>query len=108
MTKDFNFSVSPLAASKIIGFKEKGPYFRISVEPGGCFGFQYAFLFEKERQQEDFLLKKNGANILINKVSEPFLQNATLDYKDEMMGSYFFIENPKAQSSCGCKNSFSF
>jgi len=102
-----NLNVSDIALKKLqntLGTKE---YFRIRVDPGGCFGFQYIFIQEKEKKEDDIILEKEEVKILIDPQSVDFLENAELCYVDEMMGSHFFIKNPQAESSCGCKNSFS-
>jgi len=99
------FTVSEKAAQKLCS---RGAYFRVRVDTGGCFGFQYAFSFEDNPATDDLLIKDKGAKILIDTVSQAFLEGATLEYQDEMIGSTFCIENPKAENACGCKNSFSF
>ena len=101
-----SFSVSKSAARKILDSADRGSFFRVRVDPGGCFGFQYAFSFEKAKESEDLVFENEGAKVLVDKASLPFLKEATLDYQEEMIGSHFVVENPAVQSSCGCKNSF--
>ena len=80
---------------------------RIAVEGGGCSGFQYEIKLENGPNNDDLILEKNGQLVLIDKVSLPFLENAVIDYTQELIGARFVIENPNATSSCGCGISFS-
>jgi len=87
---------------------------RIAVEGGGCSGFQYEIKLEQYEiklengpNNDDLILEKNGQLVLIDKVSLPFLENAVIDYTQELIGARFVIENPNATSSCGCGISFS-
>lgn len=82
-------------------------FLRVAVEGGGCSGFQYDIKLEDTAQTDDLILEKDGARVLIDAVSLPFLQNATIDYSRELIGARFVIENPNATSSCGCGTSFS-
>ncbi|WP_455479989.1 iron-sulfur cluster insertion protein ErpA [Bartonella sp. B23] len=80
---------------------------RISVEGGGCSGFSYKYNLVSEKSEDDLVLKKNGAIVLIDSVSLPFLEGAEIDFVDDLMGQSFQIHNPNAISSCGCGVSFS-
>lgn len=100
-------SVTKSASDRIKQATKKADFFRIKVESGGCFGFQYIFSFEEEKTEQDLCIEDSGVQVLIDPSSVPFLNEATLDYKEEMIGSCFFIDNPQSKSSCGCKNSFS-
>ena len=80
---------------------------RIAVEGGGCSGFQYNIDLTESPEEDDLVLEKDGAQVLIDPVSLPFLQNAVIDFTDELIGARFVIENPNAASSCGCGTSFS-
>lgn len=79
---------------------------RVAVDGGGCSGFQYDIRFD-EPTADDLVLEKNGHKVLIDPVSLPFLENAVVDFTEELIGSRFIIENPNASSSCGCGISFS-
>lgn len=79
------------------------PYLRISVQGGGCSGFQYVFDFEQEKMEDDFELGK----VLIDSMSMMYLDSAVIDYVEDLMGSQFVINNPNAQTTCGCGSSFS-
>ena len=80
---------------------------RVFVQGGGCSGFQYGFTFDDEVNDDDFVLEFNGVKLLVDSASGMYLQGATINYKDELMSSSFVIENPNAQSTCGCGSSFS-
>lgn len=79
---------------------------RVAVDGGGCSGFQYDIRFD-EPAQDDLILEENGQKVLIDPVSLPFLENAVIDYTEELIGARFVIDNPNASSSCGCGISFS-
>ena len=79
---------------------------RVAVEGGGCSGFQYEIKLD-EAASDDLVLEKNGQRVLVDQVSLPFLQNAVIDFTQELIGARFVIENPNASSSCGCGTSFS-
>jgi len=80
---------------------------RVAVEGGGCSGFQYEIALTESAEDDDLVLEKGGATVLIDPVSLPFLQNAVIDFSDELIGARFVVENPNATSSCGCGTSFS-
>ena len=79
---------------------------RVAVEGGGCSGFQYDIKLD-DPAADDLVLEKDGAKVLVDAVSLPFLQNAVIDFNEELIGARFVIENPNATSSCGCGTSFS-
>jgi iron-sulfur cluster insertion protein len=80
---------------------------RVFVQGGGCSGFQYGFTFDEEQNEDDFDFDYGGVKLLVDSMSWGYLQGATIDYKDDIMGSSFSIENPNAQTTCGCGSSFS-
>ena len=80
---------------------------RIGVVGGGCSGFQYNFSFEDQRTDDDLVIERNGAAVLVDSTSLELLKGSELDYVEEMVGSSFQVKNPNATSSCGCGNSFS-
>jgi iron-sulfur cluster assembly accessory protein len=80
---------------------------RVAVEGGGCSGFQYDIHLEAAPAADDLVLEKDGAKVLIDPVSLPFLADAEIDFTDELIGARFVINNPNAASSCGCGTSFS-
>jgi iron-sulfur cluster insertion protein len=107
---DTQFSVTPNAAKRIafLASKEAKPVMmRVAVLGGGCSGFQYNFSFEEGRQDDDLLIERDGAAVLVDSTSLELLKGSQLDYVEEMVGSAFQVKNPNATSSCGCGNSFS-
>jgi iron-sulfur cluster insertion protein len=84
----------------------EGRSLRVAVEGGGCSGFQYDIRLD-DPAEDDLVLEKDGQKVLVDSVSLPFLQNAVIDFTEELIGARFVIENPNAASSCGCGVSFS-
>ncbi|AQS41495.1 MAG: Iron-sulfur cluster assembly accessory protein [Candidatus Tokpelaia hoelldobleri] len=80
---------------------------RISVEGGGCSGFSYKYELVAEQNADDLVIEKNGARVLIDSTSLPFMDGAEINFVDNLMGQAFEINNPNASSSCGCGTSFS-
>lgn len=80
---------------------------RIAVEGGGCSGFQYDIRLEDGAAEDDLVLEKDGQRVLVDPISLPFLQNAVIDFSEELIGARFVVQNPNAASSCGCGTSFS-
>lgn len=92
--------------SKILSAEEASAL-RVSVEGGGCSGFQYRYDLVEGPADDDLVLTGETATVVVDPVSLPFLAGAELDYVDDVMGQSFQIKNPNAQSSCGCGTSFS-
>ncbi len=82
-------------------------HLRVAVLGGGCSGFSYQFTLEDAPADDDMVVEAGEAKVLIDPVSLPFLSGSKIDYKREIVGSRFAIENPNATSSCGCGTSFS-
>ncbi len=104
------FSLSESAARRIafLAAKEAKPVMmRVAVLGGGCSGFQYNFSFEEQRGDDDLLIERDGATVVVDATSLELLKGSELDYVEEMVGSAFQVKNPNATSSCGCGNSFS-
>jgi iron-sulfur cluster insertion protein len=80
---------------------------RMFVQGGGCSGFSYGFTLDEEKNEDDFDIEKGGVHLLVDSMSAQYLQGATVDYKEDLMGSSFTIKNPTAVSTCGCGSSFS-
>lgn len=91
----------------ILSNESPGAVFRVSVEGGGCSGFQYQFAVEPAAGVEDALLEQGGARVAIDPTSLGFLTGARIDFVDDLMGQSFRVENPNATASCGCGSSFS-
>lgn len=83
------------------------PMLRVSVEGGGCSGFQYKFDLVGDKADDDLILEKSGAIVLIDPVSVQYMEGAQIDFVDDLMGASFQIKNPQATASCGCGTSFS-
>jgi iron-sulfur cluster assembly accessory protein len=92
---------------EILGSESSGAMLRVSVEGGGCSGFQYKFDIERQKADEDIVLRRDAAVVLIDPVSLGFLQGAEIDYVDDLIGASFKVNNPNATASCGCGTSFS-
>jgi len=80
---------------------------RTFVQGGGCSGFSYGFTLDEEQNEDDFEIVLDEFKVLVDAMSMQYLQGASIDYKEEPMGSQFVITNPNAQSTCGCGSSFS-
>lgn len=80
---------------------------RVAVLGGGCSGFQYKFDLEDSVADDDIVIEKDGVRVVVDSVSQPFLDGAVIDYKDELIGAHFAVDNPNVTSSCGCGTSFS-
>ncbi|MFK7867219.1 MAG: HesB/IscA family protein [Alphaproteobacteria bacterium] len=83
-----------------------GAMLRLRVLGGGCSGYQYKFELDWQASLDDFIATHDGASLLIDPASLPFLENAVIDFVDELGGAYFKVENPAASSGCGCGTSF--
>jgi iron-sulfur cluster insertion protein len=79
---------------------------RVFVQGGGCSGFQYGFTFDEQRNEDDFDVPAE-VPVVVDSMSMQYLQGATIDYREDLMGANFSINNPQAQSTCGCGSSFS-
>jgi iron-sulfur cluster insertion protein len=103
--------ITPAAKEKITDLliQENNPKLslRTFVQGGGCSGFSYGFTFDEEKNEDDFEFSIGDFKVLVDAMSMQYLQGAKIDYKDELMGSSFVINNPNAQSTCGCGSSFS-
>src|SRR5699024_9429913 len=86
--------------------EESGLYLRFGVKGGGCSGLSYGLGFDGERKDDDTEVEKQGLKILIDADSAGIVEGTTIDYKQNMMGGGFTIENPNAMVTCGCGSSF--
>jgi iron-sulfur cluster assembly accessory protein len=80
---------------------------RVAVRPGGCSGFSYEMFFDADVASDDVQIEHDGVKVVIDPASQQMLKGATLDFKDGLQGAGFAINNPNAQRSCGCGQSFS-
>lgn len=79
---------------------------RVFVQGGGCSGFQYGFTFDESRNEDDFDVPAE-VPVVVDSMSMQYLQGATINYREDLMGASFMIDNPQAVSTCGCGSSFS-
>jgi iron-sulfur cluster assembly accessory protein len=104
-----NVTVTERAAQRIgeiLRQEPAGTMLRVSVAGGGCSGFQYKFDTERERTDDDIAIERAGATVLIDPVSLNYMAGSEIDFVDDLIGSSFKINNPKATASCGCGTSF--
>jgi iron-sulfur cluster assembly accessory protein len=108
MTTDV--TISERAARRIgeiLGKEGGGAMLRISVEGGGCSGFQYKFDVDHDKAADDLVIARDSAVVLIDPASVPFLAGSEVDFVDDLIGASFRVNNPNATASCGCGTSFS-
>ena len=103
MEKKLNFTDQALNQINIITDNQDKKFFRITVQGGGCSGFKYNFGFDAKSNDDDIIFGK----VIIDKSSLDIISGSVVDFKKEMIGESFVIENPKAKASCGCGLSFS-
>lgn len=100
---------SAIAKIKDILAEENNPELRLRVfvQGGGCSGFQYGFTLDEVSNDDDFQHKYDDVVVLVDSMSWQYLQGSTINYKEDLMGANFVIDNPQAVSTCGCGASFS-
>jgi len=101
---------SAVAKIKEILAEEQDPNLKVRmfVQGGGCSGFQYGFTLDDQgAQEDDFVIEKDGVEILVDAMSSQYVQGAEVDWQESVTGSQFAIRNPNAQTTCGCGSSFS-
>ena len=104
-----SIAVSDRAAKRIAEILQGEPVarmLRVSVEGGGCSGFQYRFDLVPAEEQGDLVIEKGGVRVLVDAVSLPFMAGSELDFVDDLIGAAFKVKNPNAKASCGCGTSF--
>jgi iron-sulfur cluster assembly accessory protein len=92
---------------EIVAGEPANTMLRVSVEGGGCSGFQYKFDLVGDRAADDFVIEREGVRVLIDPVSLDYLAGSEIDFVDDLIGAAFKIRNPQATASCGCGTSFS-
>jgi iron-sulfur cluster insertion protein len=105
-----SITISERAASRIaeiLKAEAASALFRVSVEGGGCSGFQYRFDLVAERAPDDLLIERGGARVVVDPVSLGFMHGAELDFADDLIGAQFKLNNPNVTAACGCGTSFS-
>jgi iron-sulfur cluster insertion protein len=104
------FGLTERAAARIaeiVAAEGHAAALRVAVLAGGCSGFQYRFELDAAPQDDDLVIERAGAKVLVDPASLDLLAGSELDYTDELMGSHFAVRNPNAKSACGCGTSFS-
>jgi len=92
--------------AEILSREPAGTMLRLSVEGGGCSGFQYKFDMDREQTRDDLLIRRDQAVILIDQLSLGYLAGSEIDFVDDLIGASFRVNNPNAKASCGCGTSF--
>jgi iron-sulfur cluster assembly accessory protein len=93
--------------AKILSTEKEPSVLRVSVEGGGCSGFQYKFDMDRAQAADDLVIQRDGATVLIDQTSVGYLAGSEIDFVDDLIGASFRINNPQATASCGCGTSFS-
>ncbi len=102
-------TVSERAARRVAEILKKEPegtMLRVSVEGGGCSGFQYKFDMDRAKTDDDLVIARDGAVVLIDSLSVGYMAGSEIDFVDDLIGAAFKVKNPKATASCGCGTSF--
>jgi len=102
-------TISDSAAKKIksiIDDENPNLKLRVFVQGGGCSGFQYGFTLDELSEDDDFTFEKDGINVVVDSMSMQYLNEAMIDYTEDMMSSSFTIKNPNVTATCGCGSSF--
>ncbi len=105
-----NITLTERAARRIgeiLRREPPGSMLRVSVEGGGCSGFQYKFDIDRTQGADDVVIRRDGATVLVDQISVGYLSGSEIDFVDDLIGASFRINNPKATASCGCGTSFS-
>ena len=103
LTDEAMTKVGALIASE----SEEGLALRVAVRPGGCSGFSYEMYFDSDKATDDMEKDFGDVRVVVDPSSAQLLEGATLDYKDGLNEAGFSIDNPNAQRTCGCGQSFS-
>lgn len=105
------FGITASAARRIAELRSAdgndGLMLRITISGGGCAGFQYGFDFDDKTGDDDRIFERDGVKVVIDEMSLSLVKNGEVDFKENLLGSFFAIDNPNATSSCGCGTSFS-
>ncbi|MCC5977765.1 MAG: iron-sulfur cluster insertion protein ErpA [Salinarimonas sp.] len=93
--------------NQIMAKEAPGSKLRISVNGGGCSGFEYGFDIDTQVQEDDIVIERDGAAVIVDEISAQYMEGSVIDFVDDLIGQSFQIKNPLATSSCGCGTSFS-
>lgn len=105
-----SFTVTERAArqiARILAAEKQPSVLRVSVEGGGCSGFQYKFDIQEKPAPDDVVIEHDGAKVVVDPVSLQYMSGSALDYVNDLIGASFKVENPQVTASCGCGTSFS-
>jgi iron-sulfur cluster assembly accessory protein len=91
---------------EILKDEPPGSMLRIAVSGGGCSGFQYGFTIDQTRNDDDFVVERDGVTVLVDSVSLEYMKDSEIDFVEDLIGASFQIRNPNATSKCGCGSSF--
>ena len=91
---------------QILHAEPQGAMLRVSVQGGGCSGFQYKFDMEREKADDDLVIAQDGAVVLIDPVSVQYMAGSEIDFVEDLIGAALKVKNPNATASCGCGTSF--
>ena len=92
--------------AEILKNEPEGTMLRVSVEGGGCSGFQYKFDMERAKADDDLTIERDGTVVLIDPVSVDYMAGSEIDFVDDLIGASFKVKNPQATAACGCGTSF--
>ena len=110
-TNEQQLTITDSAAARIEKLRQiegkDGLMLRITVNGGGCSGFQYKFDIDRARGDDDLVIEQENAVVLVDSASQPFLAGSQVDFVDDLIGASFRVNNPNATASCGCGTSFS-
>lgn len=109
-TEALPVTISQSAAKRVARILSKeapGTMLRVAVNGGGCQGFSYDYSFDTAQAEDDLIIERDGARVLIDSVSVDYLKGSEIDWVDDLIGASFQIKNPNAKSACGCGTSFS-
>jgi iron-sulfur cluster assembly accessory protein len=110
MTDQQDIALTPAAAARVAAIAErqgKPAILRLSVEGGGCAGFQYRFGLAERVENDDLAARQDGVTLVVDQVSLDLVRGSAVDYVESLGGAAFQVRNPNAASGCGCGTSFS-
>ncbi len=110
MIENQDITISAAAAKRVAGIisgEADKNALRVSVEGGGCSGFSYKFDLVSNHNDDDLIIERDGATVLIDAISVIYMGGSEIDFVDDLIGQSFQIKNPNATTSCGCGTSFS-
>lgn len=103
ITQDAMYKIKDILAEE----NSPGAKVRAFVQGGGCAGFSYGFTIDEQMNEDDFIIENTDNLVVVDSMSMQYLVGATVNYREDLNGSQFYIENPNAQTTCGCGSSFS-